>query len=119
MKAWTRWQDWAALVAGGYAVLCPIWTDQTAASRATVMVMGVLLVLASLWSLAQPGAMSSEYVHAALGALLFIAPWALSYSAMMGASWTSWVVGVLVAVLGLWTVMESAKMHGAGTVGSH
>jgi hypothetical protein len=119
MKAWSRWQDWGALVAGGYAVLCPIWTEHSATSRATVMVMGALIVLASLWSLAQPHAMSSEYVHAGLGALLFIAPWVLGYSAMMGASWTSWVVGVLVAVLGMETVMENAKSHSGGTVGSH
>ncbi|WP_037080153.1 SPW repeat protein [Pseudonocardia spinosispora] len=113
MKTWTRWQDWTAAVVGAYTALAPIWTTTGAAATATLIVFGVLLLVASLWSLAQPGAASSEYTHAVLGVLLFISPWVLGYSAFVGASWTSWVVGVIAVALGLWAVPESKLYQAA------
>jgi hypothetical protein len=113
-RAWIRWQDWAAAAVGAYAALAPIWTaaDQTAV--ATLVVFGVLILLAALWSLAQPGAVVSEYGHAMLGVLLFLAPWVFGYYAeFTGAAWTSWVVGVLTVALGLWAVPESNRIHRA------
>ncbi|HEX4252346.1 MAG TPA: SPW repeat protein [Pseudonocardia sp.] len=113
MKISGRWQDWVVGVAGVYAALSPIWTDQGRGSTATLIVFGVLLVLAAAWSLARPGAVGSEYVHVALGVLLFISPWVFGYAVLAGASWTSWVVGVIAAGLGLWAVPESTKAHQA------
>jgi len=113
MKSFGRWQDLVAGVAGLYAALSPLWTQHGPGTTATLVVFGVLLVLAAAWSLAQPGAVSSEYVHAALGVLLFISPWVFGYTAFAGASWTSWVVGVIAAGLGLLAVPESNKAHQA------
>jgi hypothetical protein len=113
MKAFGRWQDLVVGVAGVYTALSPIWTDQGRGSAATLIVFGALLVLAAAWSLAQPGAVNSEYAHTALGVLLFISPWVFGYTALAGASWTSWVVGVVAAALGLWAVPESNKAHQA------
>ena len=113
MKSFGRWQDLVVGVAGVYTALSPLWTDQGRGSAATLVVFGVLLVLAAAWSLAQPGAVSSEYVHTALGVLLFISPWVFGYSALAGASWTSLIVGVIAAALGLWAVPESTKAHQA------
>ena len=113
-RAWARWQDWVAAVLGAYTALSPIWTaaDQVAAS--TLVVFGVLILLAALWSLAQPGVVAAEYVHAVLGVLLFISPWVFGYyGEFTGAAWTSWVVGVLTVALGLWAVPESNKIHRA------
>ncbi|HTF46283.1 MAG TPA: SPW repeat protein [Pseudonocardia sp.] len=112
-KSFSRWQDWVVGVAGLYAALSPIWTEHGRGTTGTLIVFGVLLVLAALWSLAQPGAVSSEYVHTALGVLLFISPWVFGYAAYAGASWTSWVVGVIAAGLGLWAVPESTEVHRA------
>jgi hypothetical protein len=112
-RTWTRWQDYVAGIAGLYAALSPIWTNTDAAARSALIVLGVLLVLSALWSLAQPGVVASEYVHAVLGVLLFISPWVLGYSALGGASWASWVVGVIAVVAGLWAVPESNKAHHA------
>jgi hypothetical protein len=75
------------------------------------VVFGVLMLAASMWSLAQPGAVAAEYVHAGLGVLMFISPWVLGYSAMTGAAWTAWVAGVLAVAMGLWAVPESNKAH--------
>lgn len=45
-----------------------------------------------LWSPAMPGSVASEWVHVGLGALLFISPWALGYTDLAAATWTSWVI---------------------------
>lgn len=72
---------------------------------------GVLIAATALWSLAQPGSAVSEYLHAVLGALLFISPWVLSYSDLVGASWTSWAAGVLVAAAGLAALPAANAAH--------
>jgi hypothetical protein len=76
-------------------------------------VFGLLLLLASGWSLGQPGAVAAEYTHAGLGVLMFVSPWVLGYSGMVGAAWTAWVLGVLAAAVGLWAVPESSRAHQA------
>lgn len=113
MRSWTRWQDYVSLVAGVYALLTPIWVNVSGVGGATasLIVIGALLALASLWSLAQPGAVAIEGVHAVLGVLLFIAPWVLSYSDHRGAAWTSWIVGAVAVVAGLWGVQGSMAVH--------
>jgi len=113
-KAWTRWQDWAAAVVGAYAALSPIWTPADQVATGTLVVFGVLILLASLWSLWRPEAVISEYGHAVLGVLLFLAPWVFGYyGSFPMAAWTSWVVGVLTVALGLWAVPESNRAHRA------
>ena len=113
VKTWTRWQDWVVAVVGAYTALSPIWTATNSAATATLIVFGVLLLVSSLWSLARPGAVSSEYAHAVLGVLLFISPWVLGYAAFAGAAATSWVAGVIAVALGLLAVPESTKVHRA------
>src|SRR3954469_12073770 len=96
-RTWTRWEDWAALVIGVLTALSPIVVATDATALWTLIVFGVLIAATALWSLAQPGSVASEYVHGVLGVLLFISPWVLGYSDLMGASWTSWIAGVLTA----------------------
>ncbi|OLL96544.1 hypothetical protein Ae406Ps2_5748 [Pseudonocardia sp. Ae406_Ps2] len=74
-------------------------TTTNAAAAWTMVVLGVVLAATSLWSLAVPGSVASEWVHGVLGVLLFLAPWVMGYSALAGASWTSWVAGVLAVVV--------------------
>lgn len=113
-KVWSRWQDWVAAVLGAYTALASLWTDVDRAATATLVVFGLLILVAALWSLAQPGAVVSEYGHAVLGVLLFLAPWVFGYAAAFpAAAWTSWVVGVLTVALGLWAVPESNRIHQA------
>ena len=70
----------------------------------------VLLALASLVSLAMPG-VATEWLTVLFGVLLFVAPWVLSYTDLKGASWTSWVVGVIAVVLGGTAVPTSTRVH--------
>jgi hypothetical protein len=113
MKAWTRWQDWVALVIGVLVALSPIVVTVGTAAAWTLVVLGVVLALTGLWSLAQPGSVASEYGHGVLGVLLFVAPWVMGYSDLAGASWTSWVGGAL-AVLVAATALKAATVAHQG-----
>ncbi|WP_219414734.1 SPW repeat protein [Pseudonocardia nigra] len=109
--SWHRWQDWAALVIGVLTALSPIVVDTDTTAMWTLIVFGVLIAAGALWSLAQPGSVASEYVHAVLGALLFISPWVLTYSDLAGASWVSWVAGLLTVVVALAALPEANAEH--------
>jgi SPW repeat len=111
MKPWTRLQDFGALIAGLYAALSPIWVSTTGERGAfwALIVLGALLAVTALVSLAMPGVVATEWLTVLFGVLLFIAPWVLTYTDRVGASWTSWVVGVIAVVLG-----GSSAAFGAG-----
>lgn len=110
-RTWHRWQDWAALVIGVLTALSPIVVATNTAAVWTLIVFGVLLAATGLWSLATPGSVASEYVHVVLGVLLFISPWVLGYSAFGGASWVSWVAGVLAVAVGASAVPAAQAEH--------
>jgi hypothetical protein len=117
-KPWIRWQDWVGVVLGAYLVLATLWTPGTGAAMSAMIVLGALLVIASVWSLAMPGSMTSEYSHMLLGVLLFISPWVLGYTEFSGASWTSWIVGVLAVLAGAAALPEANAAH-RGIAGQH
>jgi uncharacterized membrane protein HdeD (DUF308 family) len=110
-RAWSRVQDWAALVIGVLVALSPIVVTTSRAALLALIVLGVVLALAGLWSLAVPGSVASEYVHLALGVLLFIAPWVLAYSTLVGAAWTSWIGGVLAVIVAATALPAANAVH--------
>jgi hypothetical protein len=113
MRPWTRLQDWGILLAGLYAALSPIWVSTTGERDAfwALIVLGALMAVAALFSLALPGVVATEWLAVLFGVLLFVAPWVLTYTDRMGASWTSWVVGVIAVVLGGFSVPVSNRIH--------
>jgi hypothetical protein len=113
MRPWTRLQDWAALIAGLFAALSPIWVSTTGERDAfwALIVLGALLAIAALVSLALPGVVATEWLAVLVGVLLFVAPWVLTYTDRAGASWTSWVVGVIAVALGGSAVPASNRVH--------
>ncbi|MDR7301108.1 SPW repeat domain-containing protein [Haloactinomyces albus] len=114
-RAWTRWQDWVAVVLGAYLILATmLWTATNASALLTMLVLGGLLVIGGAWSLAMPGSITSEYAHMLLGVLLFISPWVLGYTAFAGAAWTSWVVGALAVIAGAAALPEAGTAHRTG-----
>jgi hypothetical protein len=117
-RSWHRWQDWAALVIGVLTALSPIVVSTDTTAMWTLIVFGVLIAGTAAWSLAQPGSVASEYAHAVLGALLFISPWVLGYSQYSGASWMSWIAGVLTVAVGLAALPEANAEH-RGLAGQH
>jgi hypothetical protein len=111
MRKWTRWQDWVALVAGVYAFLSPLWTQTTTRATWTMVVLGVLLAANALWALAAPGAVASEYIHAALGLLMFVSPWVLGFAGITPMAWTAWIVGLIALATGIWAIPYSNRAH--------
>jgi hypothetical protein len=101
MKARIRPQDVGILIAGLYAALSPIWVSTTGEKGAlwTLIVLGALLAVTALTSLAMPALAATEWLAALFGVLLFIAPWVFTYTERSGAAWTSWVVGAVAVVL--------------------
>src|SRR6266508_2752545 len=47
-----------------------------------------------------PGVVATEWLTVLFGVLLVIAPWVLTYTDRVGASWTSWAVGIIAVALG-------------------
>ena len=89
----------------------PLVVVTSAGATWALVVLGVLIAAAGLWSLAAPGSVASEYVHVVLGVLLFISPWVLTYSDLGGASWTSWIAGVLAVIVGATAVPAATTQH--------
>jgi hypothetical protein len=117
-RAWTRWQDWAAVVLGVVLALSPLVVDTSTGAMWTMIVLGVLLAASGLWSLAMPASVTSEGAHMALGVLMFISPWVMGYSSMQGASWTSWVIGALAVIAGA-AALQAANTAHHGLAGQH
>lgn len=115
-RKWVRWQDWVALVVGVVVALTPLWFSPGGNLEIwTMVVLGALLALAGIWSLAMPAMMLSEWIHAILGVLTFVAPWVVAYYDQAGAAWTSWIGGLLAVVVGLWAVRSVPSATGTAT----
>ena len=114
MRPWTRLQDWGTLLAGLYAALSPIWVSTTGERDAfwALIVLGALLAVTAVFSLALPGVIATEWLTVLFGVLLFVAPWVLTYTDRAAASWTSWIVGVIAVVLGGFSVPASNRTRG-------
>jgi len=116
-RAWTRPHDWAEVVIGVVAALSPLWLSTSSAAMWTMVVLGALIALDGLASLAMPGMVYGEGIQIALGVLLFLAPWVMGYTSFNGASWTSWVAGVLTVIAGAAAMPVAQAAH--KMAGSH
>ncbi|WIY02851.1 SPW repeat protein [Amycolatopsis mongoliensis] len=116
-RAWTRPHDWAEVVIGAVAALSPLWLSTNTAAMWTMVILGALVALDGLVSLAMPGMVYGEGIQVALGVLLFIAPWVMGYSEFNGASWTSWIAGVLTVIAGAAAMPVASAAH--RTAGQH
>jgi len=116
VRPWTRPYDWAEVVLGLVAALSFLWMDNNNAAMWTMIILGGLVALDGLVSLAMPGLIYGEAVQIVLGVLMFISPWVISYTEFNGMSWTSWIIGgltILVGGAGL-QVAQSAHKAAAG-----
>ncbi|NKQ57561.1 SPW repeat protein [Amycolatopsis sp. K13G38] len=117
-RAWTRPHDWAEVVLGALAVLSFLWVSTDNTAMWTMIVLGALIALDGLLSLAMPGLVYGEGVQIVLGALLFISPWVMTYTGMTGASWSSWILGGLTIVVGAAALPVANAVH-RGMAGQH
>ncbi len=99
-RPWTRPHDWAEVVIGVVVAVSPLWMSTDNTAMWTLVILGALIALDGLASLAMPGMVYGEGIQIVLGALLFVSPWVMGFSGFMGASWTAWIGGVLTVVAG-------------------
>lgn len=112
MEKWTRWQDWAAFLAGAYAALSPIWTETDTTATWTMVVLGVLTAAVSLWSLAMPGNRFSGFALVLMGALFIASPWVMGFDHIDNMALTAWIVGAITVISGVLGMPEVEKrMH--------
>jgi len=120
MKPWIKWQDWSTLVLGAILFVAPFGfaaanTPQcslgntawfSAPSALDAWIAGIALIAVSLWALARPGTVVTEWVRIVLGVWLFFVPWILGFVAGGAVAWTAWIIGILTVALALWKLLE-------------
>lgn len=117
-RPWTRPHDWAEVVLGVVAVLSPIWMDTDNAAMWTMIVLGALVALDGLASLAMPGMVYGEGIQVVLGVLMFISPWVMGYTELTGIAWSSWIIGALTVIVGAAALPVAQAAH-RGMAGQH
>jgi len=113
-----RWQDGVTLIAGLWFAIAPwVFCYDFAENRAVLynaVIIGAALVLFSAGALAKPDAWE-EVVDFLLGIWAIASPWVLGYSTMRGLTLNAVAVGLIVAVLALWTAADRShvveRMH--------
>ncbi|UVS81329.1 MULTISPECIES: SPW repeat protein [Actinokineospora] len=116
-RPWTRPHDWAEVVLGLVALLSPLWMATDTAATWTMVILGALIALDGLVSLARPGMVAGEAMQMVLGVLLFISPWVMGYSDLEGIAWTSWILGALTFIVGAAALPMAQAAH--RMAGSH
>ncbi|MDN5895221.1 MAG: SPW repeat protein [Nocardioides sp.] len=112
MKKWTRWQDWAALIAGVYALLSPIWTNTDTKATWTMVVLGAAIGVVALLSMSRPEDQNADYALMLMGVLLFISPWVMGFATMDGLALTAWIAGAVAVVSGVLALPQiDRRMH--------
>ena len=108
MRFTRRWQEWVSLVAGAWLFASPWILGFTGVAVAawSAYILGAAVVVAASWALTAQQARNAEYIGALLGALVFIAPWALGYVGERVASLDAWIVGAVIVVVSLWAAMS-------------
>ena len=117
-RPWTRPHDWAEVLLGVVALLSPLWINTDNTAMWTLIVLGALIALDGLASLAMPGMVYGEGIQIVLGALMFLSPWVLRYTEFTGASWTAWIIGVLTVAAGASALPVANATH-QRTAGQH
>jgi uncharacterized membrane protein HdeD (DUF308 family) len=119
VRPWTRPYDWAEVVLGVVALLSFLWTDTSDAAMWTMIVLGALVALDGLASLAVPGMVYGEGIQVVLGVLMFISPWVMGYTEFNGISWSSWIIGALTLIIGAAAFPVAQSAHRSGMAGQH
>ena len=114
MSKWTHPQGLAALIAGIYAMLSPIWTTHPEDNKAmyTMVGLGAITAVLALMSLARPGRVALEGLVALMGLLFIISPWVMGFSTgFMAFAWTAWIVGIVTLVAGAADLQVTRSQH--------
>lgn len=107
-RPWTRWQSWCDVVLGIILFISP-WYSGTwmySASSWNAWILGVVIVLVALWSLAMPLSPIPLWINVILGIWVFISPWVLGYSHLTTQAWSAWIIGILTIIFSAWAALQ-------------
>jgi hypothetical protein len=109
----TQWQDAANFLLGLWLVVSP-WVlayadESTPAWNAAVL--GAVIAIAAATALMEFQKWE-EWITAVLASWLIVSPWTLGFSELQAATWNQVGVGVLVAILALWSAVSAQKSRG-------
>ena len=107
--------DWISLFLGIWLLMASwlLGTSSNHVSVYTALILGILILADSIWSLVEFRAEYTEWSRLALGVLLFLAPWALGFYRMSNAAWDAWIVGLIIVVLSAINLPEARKLSHA------
>jgi SPW repeat-containing protein len=114
MKAWTRFEDWTNLVLGVYLFAVPFLFGTTgeAASSWNAYVVGAVVAVVAVWTLAAPTSKAAEWINVVAGAWLLVSPFALGFTDTAAALWNALIVGVLVISFAAAALGRMSRTHG-------
>ena len=111
MSAWRRWQNWVLVVLGALIFIATfVFGAMTMpAAQYTGIIIGALMFVVGLYTLANPQMRSVEWVQIVLGVLLFISPWVLGYTSLTQMAWSAWIIGVLAVIAAGWVLFTEQR----------
>jgi hypothetical protein len=105
-----RWQDWMTLILGVWLFFSP-WVLGYAGLPSAVWnayIIGLAITVVALVALYMPQAWQ-EWAGLVLGVWLIISPWVLGFSGFPVPFWNMFLVGLVVAVLDGWAIVEEQR----------
>lgn len=103
-----HWQDAVNALLGLWLVISPwlfVYAGHTAAAW-NAWVVGVIVLVAAIAALTRFHEWE-EWVNAVLGLWLIISPWLTGYAEVTAAVWNHVIVGILTAVLAVWSAWRA------------
>lgn len=107
-----RWDDWVALAAGFVAGISWIWHGLFGLGMVVLFLIGVATVFTAVISVTRPGLIAGELILTGLGTLLFLTPWLLGFAGEPAAAWTAWILGAVIAAMGVVGIPQSGRSRG-------
>lgn len=99
------WQDWVNVVFGVWLFISPFFGIgiESPAAVWNAYIMGLAIALIALAAVSQPRKWE-EWINLIIGVWLIIAPFALDFTYLQGATWNQIIVGLLVAADAVWAM---------------
>ncbi|MEV3902843.1 hypothetical protein AB0K11_11025 [Mycobacterium sp. NPDC050551] len=111
----SRWLSGSALALGAVAVVLAATLVRSSAATVVIAGAGGLIAVTALWSLLTADPTRDYLKLAVVGLALFMAPWAVGFTAGAGA-WTAWSLGFAAAALGVAGYLRGEHLDAATVV---
>ncbi len=115
-----RWQDWTNVLFGAWLILAPFIGIGVSGDVAAInsYVIGVLVVLFAFAAISHTD-LWKEYSNLVLGLWLIIAPFVLSFTALVGPTYNQILMGLLISGVALAAILQKTPKSGGESHGHH